>query len=395
MATITRQAINSYQISVTNGVVPDGMFIRDVPDFIPIINRSDTPLIKAIKSSGTTDKLKMEYGQGNLPVRSVALTAAVTAGASTITVDVPNALQQYDVIRFVNGDQARVTAAAPANPVAVVAHPGGGTLNAHSNAEVVQILGPAVPEGADTPTSPTSAGDLFFNYPQIFEYSWTVTHRGRVTPNYEFKSDRFQAELKRKMTEATLDLESTALWGKKQQGDGSGTNPSTTDGLIAATTSNVVDVGGVALTLSHINSLLQTIATQVGQNDMGKYLVGNYNTKRIFNTFIAGTRRSGMQDKTMNITVDQVDTDFGTIKFVTHYNWPDGYLNIVNLDDIKRVSYVGGDWKTGLFSTQGWYDRGFLRGDFGFLWEAPDRRGLIKNFLAATTTNYPNLDKPV
>src|SRR5690348_1684117 len=108
MATITRQAINSYQTSVTNGVVPDGMFIRDVPDFIPIINRSDTPLIKAIKSGGTTDKLKMEYGQGNLPTRTVALTAAVTAGASTITVDVPNALQQYDVIRFVNGDQARV-----------------------------------------------------------------------------------------------------------------------------------------------------------------------------------------------------------------------------------------------------------------------------------------------
>src|SRR6478672_11292342 len=125
MATITRQAINSYQTSVTNGVVPDGMFIRDVPDFIPIINRTDTPLIKAIKSGGTTKMLKMEYGQGNLTPTSVTLTALVTAGASTITVDNPNALQQYDVLRIVDtGELVRVTAASPANPVAVVHHPG-------------------------------------------------------------------------------------------------------------------------------------------------------------------------------------------------------------------------------------------------------------------------------
>src|SRR6478672_11534781 len=117
MATITRQAINSYQTSVTNGVVPDGMFIRDVPDFIP--------LIKAIKSGGTTKMLKMEYGQGNLTPTSVTLTALVTAGASTITVDNPNALQQYDVLRIVDtGELVRVTAASPANPVAVVHHPG-------------------------------------------------------------------------------------------------------------------------------------------------------------------------------------------------------------------------------------------------------------------------------
>ena len=391
MATITRSIMTQYNAS-NGGIVPDGMIIRDVPDFIPLISRTDTPLIKKLKSGPAIDQLKIEWGQGDLPQRTIALSANVTAGASSASFDVPTALQQYDIIRFPDGEQARVTGASPANPVALVKHPGGGTLSAHTSGDKVQILGPAVPEGADSPDSPTSAGDLFYNYPQILEYTWKNSHRSRVTKNYEFMTDRFKAELKRKMVEGALDLESFAIYGQKSAGAGGGTDPSTTGGVLQFTTANVVPLSGAALTLKSLNDAIDAIAQKVGPGDTGKYLVGNSFMKRVFNSLIAPTRRANMEEKTMNLVVDQVQLDVGTFKFVTHYNWPAGQLNLINLDDCSRRAYEGGNWTTGVFSTQGWYDRGFVRGDFGFQWEAPDRRSAITG-ISTTATDYPNLDK--
>lgn len=385
--------LNSQPQSVAGGTTVNDLFIRDVDDFIPLMKESDAKFIRNITASGTVNKLKYEFGEGDLPPREVVVTAQALVGADNIQVDFPKYVQQYDILRNKRtNEQFRVNAVPGATLTGLVRGHGGSTPMQMEINDVLMILGPAVPEGADTPDSPSSQGSLDYNYPQIFEYSWATTHRGRVTPTYEVKSDRFKWELKRKMDEAALDLNRTAIYGLRSAGDGTGTVPSTTGGARQFAKANQVDVLTAPLTLAHFLNALELQYKDVGKSEMSKTFYGTIRAKRIVNSFINPLRRANVSDAKLNLTVDSISTDFGDIKFVVDEEFPDNELYSFNFKDIKRTTYEGGSWKTGMFSTNGWYDRGFLRGDFGFVWAAPRRRCSVVNF-DTNPASYPDYDK--
>lgn len=389
-ATITREMINS-RSSADGGTVPSGLYIRDVKEFIPYIERDDTPLVKMIGTGSPIDILKYEHGQGYLMPQTVTVTTAANDSIGTIELSNANLVQQYDVLyNPLTEERIWVHAVPGANPVTVTRGYAGSSAAAIADDQVLTILGPAVPEGVDTPRSPSIAGDLDYDVPQIFEYSWDITHRGRVIPNYEYKTDRFKAELKRKMVEAARDLEMVAIYGLRYL-PANVTDGTTTRGLLAATTANVSDLNGAPLTLQDFLDLEQTKFLDVGPNDMGRTIVLGPTEKRIFNSFLNPLRRATASDAKLNLTMDSFDTDFGTYKFVVHYNHPSGRISIINTNDISRRPLEGGNWVSGLMSTQGWYDKGFLRGDFAFIWPVARRRSAIKDF-SVTTTDYPYYD---
>jgi hypothetical protein len=389
-ATITREMINS-RSSADGGSVPSGLYIRDVKEFIPYIERDDTPLVKLIGTGGPIDILKYEHGQGYLMPQTVTVTTAANDSITTIELSNANLVQQYDVLyNPLTEERIWVHATPGANPITVTRGYGGSTAAAIADDQVLTIVGPAVPEGVDTPRSPSIAGDLDWDCPQIFEYSWDITHRGRVIPNYEYQSDRFKGELKRKMVEAARDLEMTAIYGLRYL-PANVTDGTMTRGMIAATTANVSDLNGAPLTLEAFLDLEQTKFLDVGPNDMGRTIVLGPTEKRIFNSFINPLRRATASDAKINLTLDSFETDFGVYKFVVHYNHPAGRATILNTNDISRRPLEGGNWVSGLMSTQGWYDKGFLRGDFAFVWPVARRRSALIDF-SVNTSDYPYFD---
>lgn len=386
--TISREMLNS-RSSTDGGSTPADLFIRDVDEFIPYLDREDTPLVKLIGTGGSSNKLKYEHGQGYLTPSTTTVTGAHTAAQTTFTFGDANRLQQYDIIQY-STEKMQVVDASPVNPVTVRRGYGGTTAVAFTGGETVRILGPAVPEGVDSPSSPFSQGDLDWDTFQIFEYTWDVTHRGRVTPSYEFRSDRFKAMLKRYMTEAALDLENFAIYGTRYL-PANTTDATMTRGLLQATTANADNLANAPLTLKAFLDNQQDVFLDVGLNDMGKTVILTPFLKRVVNSWFNPGRRATTSDAKMNMTFDSVETDFGTYKFVIHHNHPSGYLNIINTKDVKRMTYEGGGWQTGMLSTQGWYDKGFLRGDFGFIWPAARRRSMLYG-CSETAADYPNLD---
>lgn len=389
--TVTRNMMNSLSSSITGGTVPSGMIIRDVPDFIPFVRRSDTPMLGLIKKGPARDMLKWEYGEGDLSPREDIMSDASGIDASTTSVGVTNGayFQKWDLIKV--DDEIMLVTAISSNTLTVTRGWGSTTGASHADASVIKILGPAVPEGVDAPNSPVTRGELFYTFPQIFEYTWQNTHRSRVTPNYEIKSDQFKEELSRKMKEAGEDLDTLLLDGVKNEGDGGGTNPSTMGGLREATTANVTDMNGAPLELQDLLEEMQDVAYDVGTGEMGKVLMGNHLVKRIFNSWFQPSRRTGKSDKSLSLVWDEVETDFGNIRFVINYKMPDNELFLWKPEDAKYHPYKGGDWSNGLYSTQGWYDRGFLRGDFGAIFQGDRRRLRIHDF-SVTLTDYPNID---
>jgi hypothetical protein len=119
--------------------------------------------------------------------------------------------------------------------------------------------------------------------------------------------------------------------------------------------------------------------------------MGSHFAKRVFNSFFQPARRMSKSDSKMKLTWDEVETDFGVLKFVVNYKMPNNELFIWNPEDAKLHAYKGGKWSSGLYSTQGWYDRGFLRGDYGAIFQGDRRRLRVHNF-STTAADYPNLD---
>ena len=390
--TTTRAMLNSISSGVSGGTVPSDLVIRDVPDFIPFVRRSDTPMLSLVPRKGERDMLKWEFGEGDLSPRSTTLAESGFDNSETdVTVATGTGayFQKWDLIKI---DDEIMLVTNIVNDVLTVTRGWGSTSGAsHENGATISILGPAVPEGVDAPASPTTRGEIFHTYPQIFEYTWQITHRGKVTPNYEIKSDQFKAELKRKMKEAAEDLDDLLLNGVKNAGDGGGTNPSTMGGLREFTTAHVSDLNAAPLELQDILEKLEEVYKEVGLADMGKTLMASMFTKRIWNSWFQPSRRSTQSDAKLRLTWDAVDTDFGTIKFVPHYKMANNELFIWNPADSGLFNYKGGNWSTGLYSTQGWYDKGFLRGDFGAIFEGDRRRIRIHDY-STTATDYPNLD---
>lgn len=385
-------AYNSLSSSISGGSVPSGMIIRDVPDFIPFVRRSDTPMLGLVKKGAAKDMLKWEYGEGDLSPRETTLNEAGFDGSETdvtVATGTGTYFQKWDLIKI--DDEIMLVTGISSDTLTVTRGWGSTTGAAHDDGSVIKILGPAVPEGVDAPDSPVTRGELFYTYPQIFEYTWQNTHRSRVTPNYEIKSDQFKEELKRKMKEAAEDLDTLLLDGVKNEGDGTGSNPSTMGGLREATTANVHDLNGAPLELQDLLEAMQEVAYDVGTGEMGKTLMGNHFVKRVFNSWFQPARRASKSDKSLSLVWDEVETDFGVVKFVLNYKMPDNEIFLWKPEDAKYHPYKGGDWSNGLYSTQGWYDRGFLRGDFGAIFQSDRKRLRIHDF-SVTTTDYPNID---
>lgn len=387
--TVTREMINQYSSATTGGTTVPDLFVRDVDEFIPLMSEVNADFIKKIPSKGSVNKLKYEWGEGDLTPTIVQATSGIGAATTTLPVNYPAYVQQYDVIlNETTNEQFRVTAEPSGSNLTIVRGHGGSTPAAIGTSDQLRILGPAVPEGADTPNSPSSQGSLDYNFPQILEYSWTMTHRGRVTPTHEFKSDRFKAELKRKMEEAARDLNRFAIYGLRSQGQGDTIAPSTTGGARQFAKAGVIQKGGDAIELNDLFDMFQDRYIDVG-NNFAKEVWMHPADKRIMNSFLNPIRMATVTDAKLNMTLDSLDTDFGTITFKTDTEFPRGELYTFNFSDLARFTYEGGNWKTGMFSTEGWYDRGFLRGDFGFKWAAPRRRGAILGF-STDTTDYEN-----
>lgn len=395
---ITRQMMTSYRDDVAGGVIPSGLFIQDVPKMTEFMRRMDRPMLKLVKPGGSHDKLEWLFGEGDLISRDTTTATGTTATSTQTTLAVTNGnlFAKWFLFRIPStGEIMQCDGFISDNVLSVRRNwPTGGTGVAISTQVAIQILGPGMPEGADAVDSPIAAGEIDYTYPQIFEYTWKYTHRGRHTPDYEVKTDKFKYQAQKKMKEASGDLNRMLLAMYRNKGDGSGDNASTMGGLRQFTSVRQYNASGAPLEFIDIMTLGQTVAVDVGQEAMGHTVMGNFFVKSIWNSWFQKSRITTATDEKLKMTWSEVETDLGTFKFVINYDMDDNELIIWNPEDASLDHFEGGTWSTGLYSTQGWYDRGFLRGDYGALYPMARKRMMFYNF-SVDPSDYPNLHVPV
>lgn len=400
--TITREMLNHYITTVTGGVRPSDLYITPLArDFVETMTRTDTPGLDAIpKKAITVDDTKLVFGEGDIVPRSTTITEADDGSETVLDVADARIFQQWDLVRFEGASERMlvtdppIITSSPAGQLIVSRRYGGvpSSAEAHNTGTTIIRMAPAVPEGVSTPDSPVAMGDVDNNWCQIIEKSFRITHRGRIVPDQEIKSDRARVLQKRMMNEVMLDLDELLFWGIPYQGDASGSNPMTTGGVLYFTSEHTSDLSDEPFDLVALLDLIEETAEDVGETAMGHELMSDFKTKRAFNSMFA-SRRQYQSRGDVKLMDDGFDSDFGKFKWRTNYRWKnDQRILLWNPEDAKRVFFEGGNWATGYYSTDGWFDHLFLRADLGFLWTGDRRRAMWTNYAAVNTTNYPNLD---
>lgn len=380
-ATVSSGSQNQYATSTTGGTVPTDLFIRDVPDWIDKLQRTDVPLQKMFGTAPapTMPMLKAEWGWGSPDPYSTTLAVSCGSGDTTITVADGSYFAVSDTI-FIEDEELRVTGIA-GDVLTVTRGIGGTSAASHTSTTTIVIGAPALVESADDPDGVVTQGEVDYNYPQIMSFTWAFSKRAEVTPTYEHKNGgRASAELRKKMEHtAPVRFEIALILGNRDQG--SGVAPSLMGGLRQPSfITTRTNIASAPLTETDLMNGLQTVNNLVGSTLMPDTIVCSPFMARAISSWYNETRQSTMSDTKANVKWTEIETWFGTVKVVPHYLFTslpnqNGRVYVLNPDDIKRRPYASSTgWNTGEYAVQGWHSRGYLRGDFTSIWQRADAR---------------------
>lgn len=399
-ATTTNTAMAQYSGATT----PSGLFIRDVPHWMDKLKRTDTPLTKLIKKGAApkTPMLKLEWGYGSPNPDLDQLNEALDNSETGVDVDNGAFFQVGQVIKV--DDELMLVTSISSNTLTVVRGYAGSTADTHADNTAVIIMSPAFKENQDTELSPITQGELAYNYFQQIEFSWQYSHRADVTPTYESRTkagSRFAQELRKKMeVEAPVFMERTLINGLRALG--STTSPSAMGGIFQDdfNTTRNTSISG-PLTETTLLDNLQTVYNLVGQDMMGKTLMANPFVCRIISSWYNDARRLTSSESRVGLAITEIDTGwFGTLSIVPNYKFTKTAANgettldkliVFNPSDYELIPYSSdAGWQTGEFDTDGWYKKGFLRGDFSLKAQNPDSRLVLGGF-STSSADYPGI----
>jgi Family of unknown function (DUF5309) len=277
-----------------------------------------------------------------------------------------------------------------AGGTSAVAH----TLNgSDSLPRVLDIVSPAAQENADTPIAPVAKGGIEYNLPQIWDYAIQVSQLENNTRDYEFNSGPlYNSILKKRMKEAAIHFEKAFVLGQRASESamtvGGGT-PSMMGGL-QYFTNNVVDLAGSPITEATFLDMLQAAYTRVGtDNTPDTFFCGPF-MKRAISSLWNANRYSTVKDKETTLVWNQVETDFGLVKFTLSRYIPAGEGYLMDLSDIKKHPYAGSDWQEVQLPANGPYKKGRFTGIFTSTWRGNLKRTRVKG-ASTNVADYYNM----
>lgn len=404
VGTTVKGAQNTGDVGMTGGTQISTMVIRLFSDFQKYLEPDETPFTSSVETGKSINQKKVEFGVGFLGAHTVRLGAAVTQGATNITLQPGDAakVQDTDVLRITTGlavehwwvrscpDADHIIVDRGVAGTADIAH----TYNA-ATPTVIEILGPASQENADSKIAPIMKGNVEFNYPQLFDYAVQVSNRADKTPDYEFDgASRYDEYLSRIMTQASIDFEKTAIMGKRWSDEvsmvvGAANARPLMMGGLDFFTENKLDLAGAALTENHLRQVQRDLWNAVGSNAADSAIMGGFMREAVSSLWNAN-RYATVKDQSTTLVWKSIETEYGTLRFNISRYIMAGSLFFVNLPDIKIRPYAGGEWADVQLPVNGPYKKGRFTGDYSMSFAKNAARYKIVN--ASTNPNdYPNL----
>lgn len=399
-----RAAQNTGDTSLTAGTQLTTMVVRLFADFQKYLEPDETPFTSSVKHGKSVNQKKVEFGIGFLAPHQVTLGATLASGAGTTTLTLAAGegakIQKTDVLRITSstGTEHLWVRSVTGDTAVVERAMGGTTALQHTlaaPAQILEILGPAAQENADSPLAPIIKGAVEYNYPQLFDYAVQVSQRANGTPDYQFEgTNRYDDYLQQIMKNAAIDFEKAAIMGKRGTEGTSmvvDTAPAvpTMMGGLDFFTDNMLDLAGAPLTETSFRTVQRTLWQNVGSNAADSAIMSGFMREAVSSIWNAN-RYATTKDQETTLVWKSVETEYGTLRFnISRYIYA-GAIFFVNLSDISIRPYVGGEWADVQLPVSGPYKKGRFTGDYTMLFTRNAARYKIVN-ASTNPVDYPNL----
>lgn len=394
MATTQIGTMNSRSSALTGGVVDSTLVHTPLPDNYLGFQRGDkAPVVALLGKEGpqkVTNIARYWLWSNSTPITDT-LSVSVDASQTTWTVAHP---EYYQIGAHIFLDTEAVEVTGRGSGTVTVRRGAEGTTPAgHTNGATIFVGVPTTAEGSDTTNIPFTQGDKDYNVYHDIEMAWPITHRAKTVVTEEFPSGGLFSDMFQRVTNREIPRRLEMALFKQRRSAGSGVEGSTFGGFAEPTfiTTRVPGVG--VLNETHINTTLQTLfnldVEKLPPIVMGQPLMG-----RILSSFYAGSRWIGGDATSVTNYLDRFKTPFGDIQFLPNHLMasvaPDALL-FFDPADIKQSPYDSkSNWQTGMYETQGQYERQFVFGDISYTFPYCDSRAMLTG-ITTTEASYSGL----
>jgi len=364
---------------------------RTIADLIDMIDPWDTPFLKFLgigpKGRGGGNKAskfriqnwpntRVEWINDKLAPLQITLaeSGALPVGVAEVTYNLTglaaNVLRKGDVLSY-QGENVVVTVAT--GTTATISRVFGGAAgNAIPEDAVLEIVGRARIEGAES--DPDMSTDPYeeFNYTQIFQAEVKVARTANKVPNYGMSSE-YNRELEKKFKEQMRLLERTLFYGFRNAGKGD--FPRAMGGLPQFTTKNVTALAGAVLQASDIEDAVAKAWHAGGNPSM---IVTNSWGKRKISSFFKDPVRTARKEKIGGVVIEYMQTEFGTIGTLMTRWCPQGTMYIIEPEYLGILPFD--EFFDEPLAKTGDYERGQMVGEYTFIQKNDEAHAVIQNF---------------
>jgi hypothetical protein len=400
--TYVRGGQNTYGTATTGGTLAPGdaatgHIERFIFPWADAMEPLQTPILNKIKKGGSVNQYKVETGQH----RNIVYTGTVTAytsGAGTLVLTAGQAarIQKYQVIE-VEADTAGGTREifwVSAEPNAdnatltVVGAQGGTSASNHASGATWRAIGVAEPDLVDHVLGPVSYGDFTYNFVQRFASGIKIDDFANRIPNLEFGDDHLPRQIKQKQIDLKKQLELAVLKGGRQEGAPNTPTARMMGGVnFFIPSGNQTNLASALLSVYDLEQAIYDRWVDVDDNKAMDVLM-NLKTKRILSSLKNPGAQVMLNDTSLNLRLDSIDTDVGVIRPMVYRDIPDGEIWGINWEDLSLHPAEGQDWHIFRHVTDGDYSWRSISGQFTLRVAKSDAIWKLYGF-DTTLANYP------
>ena len=349
---------------------------RAIADLIDLIDPSEVPLLKYLgigeKGQGGSSKVKsfrivnwphtkVEWLEDELKTLTTTTSVTLSSDTTAISFAAANRLRKGNVI-LVNGSGGEyMMVTSVSSNSATVSRNWGGTQATFASGVTIEVVSNAHVEGEDSAASVTMDISAPYNYSQIFEDQVKVSGTQIELQQYGIDNE-YDYQTQKVFKEQMRLMEKSLFHGQRQAGAAATSRGF--GGLKTFITDNTTGLASAALTQKQLEDSIQAAWTDGGNPDL---IICNAWGKRKISSFYTPAVRTTRDETRGGVMIDEVDTEFGTLRVLMDRWCPSTELYIVQTEYVGVIPFPKREFFEEELAKSGDYKLGHILGEYTFV----------------------------
>ncbi|BCA37423.1 SU10 major capsid protein [Bacillus cereus] len=331
---------------------------ESVADEMLLLNPLQTPMLNLVGFGIPVTNVEHVWFEDEMFEQESALTAALTADATSIEVENGEAFRSRQVIRI--GEELILVAKVEGEKLTVLRGYADTVAAAAEVGEVVEVMFVEGEEGADARDVRHKPRKRVSNLTQIFDETVEITGTAMAVTQHGVDNE-YEKEKQKKQLELALALEKAVINGIKYEKG----NKRMMRGVRSFIQTNVIKANGAAISDEHLIEAFRAIFEKSGPTASGNYKIIVGATQKIaISNFDNASIRLDRMDNGRGSVVDHYISDFGNAEIVLNNNMPAGEILVIDANRLSIRPLQTREFAHTYLGKKGDYMQGMIVGEY-------------------------------